>query len=325
MEQHASIIEWATQYLNSKGYSLQDLPEIVSETPWSHVLRLATSKGAVYLKQTPASTTFSLEPKIIQLLAEQFHAPVPEIIAANDELHCFLMEDAGQSFRTYLKTEFQPDLMCQSIHQYTAIQRLAENYLESFTALGVTDWRKNTFLALYEHLIDQTDFLKTEGLNDEELQLLRRLTPQIAEELESLSQYSIPQAIVQSDFHTNNILINPCTKKLTFIDLGEIVITHPFFSLNTFLRQVIIHHGVKEQDQVYTQLQSACLDNWLEFGTKRKLLKGFILANKLWPLYSTLILYRFMTSIDSQAFKAFYANRPNRLAGFLREYIALIN
>lgn len=180
---------------------------------------------------------------------------------------------------------------------------------------------ENTFLALYEHLIDQTIFLKAEGLSDEELQLLRRLSPQIAEEFEALSQYSIPQTIVQSDFHTNNILINPSTKKLTFIDLGEIVVTHPFFSLHTFLRQAITHHGVKEQDQIYTQLQSACLDNWLEFGTKTKLLKGFILAKKLWPIYSALVLYRFMTSIDIQAFTGYYANRPNRLAGFLREIL----
>jgi aminoglycoside phosphotransferase (APT) family kinase protein len=61
-----------------------------------------------------------------------------------------------------------------------------------------------------------------------------------------LSQYAIKDTIVQPDFNTNNILINPDPKKLTFIDLGEIAITHPFFSLLNFLYQAIIHHGVEE-------------------------------------------------------------------------------
>lgn len=322
MENHTAIIKWATHYMDSMGYSQYDLPKIVLETPWSNMFRLATTKGLVYLKQTPPSTTFSLEPKITQLLVEQFHAPVPKVIAVNDELHCFLMEDAGESFRIYLKNKLQPDLMCQSILQYTAIQRVTEKHVESFVALGVADWRGDTFPKLYEHIISQTAFLEDEGMTDEELVILHKLNQQIVEEYELLSECLIPQTMVQSDFHTNNILMNPTTKKLTFIDLGEIVVTHPFFSLHTFLRQAIIHHDIKEGAPVYKLLQSACLDNWLELGGKNKLLKGFLIAKKLWPIYSALILYRFMHSLDIQAFKAYYANRPNRLAGFFREYIA---
>ena len=136
MECHQAIVEWAIQELVSKEYFVHDVPEIVLETPWSHVLRITTTRGAVYLKQTPASTTFSLEPKVTQLLADKFHASVPQVIAAHDELHCFLMEDAGQSLRSYLKTEFQSDLMCQSIQQYTSIQRATERQVGSFIALG---------------------------------------------------------------------------------------------------------------------------------------------------------------------------------------------
>ena len=319
MKNHTHILEWATHCLRSKGYLLVHAAEIMLETPWSNVIRSSTSTGSVYLKQPAPS--IAQEANIMQLLAEQFHASVPMVIASNDELHCFLMSDAGQSLREYLKTAWQPDLLCQAIRQFTAMQRSVESDIESLLALGVLDWRLDKLPQLYEQMISQGEFLKTEGITNKELQTLRDLSPQIAEEIESLSQYQLPETIVQSDFHTNNILIQSHTQKLTFIDLGEVVITHPFFSLHTFLRQAIIHHGVKEGDQTYHQLQDTCLEHWLDLTANKSLLEGFMLAKKLWPIYSALVYYRIIHCVDQQFFKSFYANRPNRLAGFFREYM----
>lgn len=131
----------------SKGCSLQHAPEIVVNTPWSQVIRLSTSKGNVYLKQTPPA--ISLEPKIIQLLGEQIHASVPIVIVINESLHCFLMEDAGQTLRAILKTDLQPDLLFQAIDQHSKVQRLVGNHVEPFLALGVPDWRLEKLPKLY--------------------------------------------------------------------------------------------------------------------------------------------------------------------------------
>ena len=170
-------------------------------------------------------------------------------------------------------------------------------------------------------MLAQEEFLKADGMTDEELQLLHDLSPQISEQCGSLSKFGIPETLVQTDFHSNNILFNSHTQKITFIDLGETVITHPFFSLHTFLRQTIIHHGVKELDQIYYQLQEACFKNWMEFSRNR-LLEGFKLAKNLWPIYSALGAYRLMSGVDLQAFKSYYADRPHRLVGYFREYIS---
>lgn len=318
MKNHTHILKWAIDCLISKGYSLQHSPEIVVETPWSNVIRFTTPKGDIYLKQTPPSV--SLEPKIMQLLADQFHASVPMVIGINVDLHCFLMKDAGQTLRAYLKTEFRPDLLCQAIREFITIQRETENQLKSFLTLGVPDWRLDKFPQLYNQVIQQEEFLKADGMTDKELQILRDSSSQILEQCELLSQYQIPETLVQSDFHSNNILFDPNTQKMTFIDLGETVITHPFFSLHTFLRQAIIHHGVKELDQTYRQLQDACFENWVEIS-KKQLLEGFGLAKKLWPIYSALGAYRLMSGVDLQAFKSYYAHRPHRLVGYFREYI----
>lgn len=319
MKSHTDIITWATDCLIAKGYCLQHPPHIVVETPWSTVIRFSTSKSDMYLKQMLVS--ISLEPKIMQLLAAQFKACVPEVVAINEDLHCFLMKDAGETLREYLKTSFQPDLLCRAITEFTSIQRATENQLAFFLALGVPDWRLDKFPGLYDQLITHGEFLKADGLTEKELQILQSLRPKISTQCELLSKYDIPETLVQSDFHSNNILFHSGTQKITFIDLGETVVTHPFFSLHTFLRQAIIHHGVKECDHIYHQLQDACFKNWSELS-KKQLLEGFGLTNKLWPVYSALGAYRLMSGVDLQAFKSHYADRPHRLAGYLRAYIA---
>jgi hypothetical protein len=320
MKNHNHIIKWATDCLVSKGYSLQQAPEFVQETPWSNVIRFTTSKGIIYLKQTPPS--IFMEPKIIQLLANQLHASVPIVIAINDGLHCFLMDDAGITLRKYLKTEFQPDLLCKAINQFTTIQRATENHISSFLALDVPDWRLNQLPSLYAQLINQEEVLKAEGMTDEELKILYDLSRKVSQQCELLAQYQIPETLVQPDFNTNNILFNPISKQMTLIDLGEISIAHPFFSLHNYLLQATIHHDVKEQDQLYQKLQDTCFESWLSLATKKELLEAFMLTKKLWPIYFALAHYRLMMSVGLQVLKSFYANKPNQLAVHFRKYIA---
>jgi hypothetical protein len=109
---------------------------------------------------------------------------------------------------------------------------------------------------------------------------------------------------------------------MTFIDWGEAVITHPFFSLQTYLYQATVHHAVKEGDAYYRQLLEACIENWVDLGTKEALAEAFKLATKFWPIYSVLSIYRLINIIGFDAFQAFYVNRPHRIRNALREYIS---
>jgi len=108
------IIQWGFSYLSSQGYTLKNnLPENVKDTPWSYLVRFATTDGFIYLKHTPHQ--LALEANIIQILHDQFHAPVPEVIASNPELDSFLMKDAGTPLRGLLKKKFDPALLCKAV------------------------------------------------------------------------------------------------------------------------------------------------------------------------------------------------------------------
>lgn len=320
MKKHADIINWATGYLDSKGYSLVEKPEIIQETPWSKVIRLSTLHGDFYLKQPVP--LLAKEASVIQLLAHQFNASVPCIEANNDELHCFLMKDAGISLRKHLNEENKTNLLCQAIKQFSSFQRSTESSIQPFLKLGIPDWRLSQLSQLYEEIINDKDFLKADGLKNAELDKLNYLSALVAEQLKELSRYGICETVVQPDFNTNNILISPDTLKLTIIDLGELAISHPFFSLHNFLYTATIHHTVKEQDLTWDQMIEASIENWLDLWPKTKLVEGYRLSKKLWPIYSVCANYHFMHCVDLKALNSWYANKPNRLANTFRQYIA---
>ena len=88
MLKNKEIIGWGYECLLSLGYTLKsNNPEKVQNTPWSYVVRFETPAGYIYLKHMPK--LLALEPIITKILHDQFHAPVPKVIAHNTELHCF--------------------------------------------------------------------------------------------------------------------------------------------------------------------------------------------------------------------------------------------
>jgi hypothetical protein len=79
-----SNIQWAIDALYSKGHQVHSsIPDIIQDNPWLVVYRLKTDQGFVFLKKVPAA--LSLEPKIINLLFDKFHANVPHLIAINHD------------------------------------------------------------------------------------------------------------------------------------------------------------------------------------------------------------------------------------------------
>jgi aminoglycoside/choline kinase family phosphotransferase len=313
-----NIIQWAEEYLSSNGFIITGLPEHVRTMPWSSVTRFTTSTGYIYLKQTPPA--LSLEPVITQILYDRFHASVPIVLATNKELHCFLMKDAGNPLRDLFKSRFQADLLCLAIKEYTFIQHAAAEHINIFLELGVPDWRLELLPSLYAELISKEDTLIADGMTTDELNTLNKLHPKFLSLCKKLSVCKLPETLDHCDFHDNNILIENNTNDITIIDLGETVITHPFFSLISCLRNARFRYSIKETDKTYIQLQDACFKNWINFEKKNNLLSAFSLAKKLWPIYVTLGEYRLMISSHAEEFKSL--DRRGRLTEGLKEFIA---
>lgn len=311
------VIQWGYQYLVSHGYTLKNtLPEIVKNTPWSCVARFATSAGDIYLKQTP---TLIAEADIIQILHDQFAASVPAIIARNVKLNCFLMKDAGRPLREMLKQKFDVNLLCKAINQFTTLQLTVADYIDIFLDRGAPDWRLENFPALFKQCLSHKDLLSAEGLSAIEMNKLENLLPTISNLCKELSCYAIKPTIVQPDFHDNNLLIDDVSQHITLIDLGEIAISHPFFSLVTFLRQAKKHHSLTEEDEAYLQLKEACFANYMQAASRKHLSDAFAIAQILWFVYGALAGDRLMTACGQEKLMAF---QPGKHGETFKELLA---
>ncbi len=303
--ENKEIIQWACKCLSSLGYILKsNLPENVVDTPWSYLVRFETTDGYIYLKHTPA--LFALEPTIIQILREKFHACVPTVIAHNPELHCFLMKDAGKSLREILKQRFDEALLCRAIEQFTLLQLAVADRVDVFLDIGVPDYRLDKLPGLYKEMISQKDLLMADGLSAMEINEYEALLPKISKLCKKLSAYSIKETIVQLDFNDNNTLIDEISQAITIIDVGEIVISHPFISLLNCLEQIKKHHGLTDKDDRYLRIKDACFKNYRRFfKAEEDLLDAIAIAQLLHMVCGISYHYRFMLACGREKLMAF--------------------
>jgi hypothetical protein len=317
---HKDIGQWACERLVSLGYTLKsNLPEQVLNTPWSYIVRFETSKGYIYLKHTP--DLLALEVNIIQILQDQFHAAVPTVIAHHAALNCFLMKDAGRPLREMLKRKFDTTLFCKAIDQFTSIQLAAADHVDVFLDLGVPDWRLDTLPDLYKQLLSQKDILMADGLSAIEISACASLTPKVSKLCQTLSEYAIKATIVQPDFNDNNMLIANKSQDITIIDLGEIVISHPFFSWINFLQQLKKHHALKDEDATYLRLRDACFKNHRMLESEGRLADAFAIANILFFVYAALCGYRLYNACDQERLMSFQQHRHGRFSSGLKKFM----
>lgn len=291
---HKAIIKWALNELLSLGYVLNNnTPEEVQQTPWSYVIRFETKDGYIYLKHTPE--LFALEPIVIKMLHEKFHASVPSVIAHNPKLYCFLMKDAGKPLREILNQQFDEALICRAVEQFTLLQIAVSDHVTAFLDIGIPDYRLDKLPTLFKELIAQKNLLQAEGLSKIEIDAFESMHPKIVSLCNILSKYPVKQTIVQPDFNDNNTLVDEVSHEITVIDLGEIVISHPFFSLFNFLRQVKKYHGLTDQDTIYNRIKETCFKNYkVAFGTEAQFIEAIAIAKFLNIVYALSDHYRFM-------------------------------
>ena len=318
--QNKAIIQWGAKTLLSLGYTLKStLPEIVQNTPWSYVSRFLTSDGAIYLKHTPDE--LALEAPIIGILHDQFNAPVAEVIAHNAELNCFLMKDAGIPLRGILKEKFDETLLFKAIDQFTSLQLAVAERVDVLIDIGVPDWRLGCLPDLYLQFVSQKDVLMADGLSELEIDQLQGLHATISDLCKQLSSYSIKETLVQPDFNDNNALIDDSLHNITIIDLGEIAISHPFFSLLNFLHVIKKYHALTETSDVYLRLQDYCFKKFMPFVPKKDLLEAVSIARTLSFVYGALASNRLMQACDRTQFTGSF-QQQGRISPSLKELMA---
>jgi hypothetical protein len=300
---HKAVNQWAYDELISRGYALlSDQPEIIQITPWSYVARFKTSHEYIYLKNTPKK--IALEASIIHILHDQWSAPVPTMIAHNESLNSFVMKDVGSTVRSILKQHFDSALVIQYVDQFASLQLSIVDKIDVLMNIGVPDWRLEKMPLLYKDIISNDVMLLAEGLSHQKIRELLDLYSIISNHCDTLSTFKIKPSLVQPDFNDNNTLIDPKSGVITFIDLGEIAISHPFFSMMNCLHIIKKQYGLTDQCEAYLQIKMAYLKKFLQVESEKNLLSAFEAAQKLWYVYAILASYRLIEACGYENLKA---------------------
>lgn len=281
LQAHNEIIEWASTILS---FDRQSGVEIVVETPWSSVLKLRTSKGMVYLKQTPPDLLIEFD--ILNKCRNKCNITfLPKTIAENKSLHCFLMNECGDmSLRTFFNGELQVDMMTDGLQVYKKMQNATSQHLDEFIQLGVPDWRLSNLTDLYQNLVNNQVLLEAEGLDKPQIKALQELLNPYRDICAEIANYGIPDSLNHGDFHDNNMLIKLDTKTISIIDFGETTIDHPFLSLSSCLSRTASRYNLSADSLEYKKLHNACFEDWL--SSKEDLEKILSLVQILLPSYA---------------------------------------
>lgn len=303
---HAEIIEWAKKALNQPELS----SSVVVEAPWSSVLRINTLERTLYLKQTPPD--LFIEVDIINKCRQLCKiTSIPEVIAANGDLHCFLMEECGDvSLRTLFDGHLEIDLLIQGLHVYKEIQQATAPYLNAFLQSGVPDWRLEKFPKLYQGLVRDETFLQVHGLEMAQIRTLQGATKYIETLCQDFSTYGIPECLDHSDFHDNNMIYSKVTKGICIVDLGETSITHPFFSLAACIKATSDRYQLETGSSDYQKLYDTCFEGCL--STTKDLKKANWITQQLLPIYFIFAEMRLINATNPEALEKI-ERRKNRL------------
>jgi len=281
MTTQTSPVQWAIDTLTASNVSILSAHESVRETPWSKVSRILTSDGYVYLKQM--APQFAYEPFILKWLYQELAVSVPKVIAHEINNRWFLMNDAGQRLRESLKATYQTEWVAHILKQYANIQKNTLHKQAKIFCLGVKDWRLEHLPTLYQQLLSQTDFLIKDGLTMAELVELKRLQTVFKKTCRRLAKFQLPETIEHGDFQDNNILIDK-DNNITFNDWGDANITHPFFSLGSWLDSASRHHQMGADDPRRGMLIKAYLEEWQSFADIKMLYEAFDVSERIRPV-----------------------------------------
>ena len=308
MREPQSMIAWAQKILKSDEYTH------IRSAPWTSIYRFETPDGAVYLKHCIPG--LFVEAEVIQQIEKIAPGKVASIIAINEALHCFLMKDAGVPLRSVIKEKFDIELLVNALHQYTDIQIKLSDHTSSLLEMGLPDFRLEHFPAMYHELLNDQQLMHEIGLTSDDVK--RFASIDLNPVCQKIMSYNLKPSFDQSDFQDNNILWDQHTQCLTHIDLGESVISHPFFALHTFLFMAHYCGYYQVNDAVHQQLIEVCLFHFRPFETDENLKTVFELTHLLQPLYYIFSLERNIKLCETEGLRDDFVN-SHGVVVFLRK------
>lgn len=264
----------------------------------SCLLKIETNKGFFFCKRV-LPEIFKNEPDITKELSNLLPHYLPEIIYNNNDKGFIITKDFGKNILSESKN-FNDWLSV--IKTFAQLQIEASKYKDFLLEKEMFDRTTQNMPEILEKYLndDNKIYLNQEdNLTSKERDKLLNNIDNIKRMYEELGSYNIPSTVEHGDLHSGNIAIDK--GRIIFYDWSDCAISHPFFSLRSFLWIFFDKEGhLKDKveefpdiDQPYEKLLNAYLEKWTAFNSLENLRKAYelsrILANLSFALQYILL------------------------------------
>ena len=276
--------EWIESQLENLGHKLTKPVTCIKSWGISCVLKIASTGGNFYLKESSTLPLFANEPAVTKGLATLFPDHVPKPVAIHAEKHWMLLKDFG---KTIWETKSEADVREAVFRCFGTLQVEAVTQIDNLLAMGCQDRRLTHLIGQVDALLEDPNILKK--LKDSEVQKLKKRMPQFKAQLHELTTFNIPQTLVHGDLHMGNVAMRD--DKYLFFDWTDTCITHPFFDMMGIYNQ-------KDED-LRLQFQNAYLEIWIAFESMDRLQKCWKLAHSLYYLHHAVSYQHITASLET--------------------------
>jgi hypothetical protein len=288
---------WLQTRLAELNYTISAPIEDFFSSPTSHVLRIPTTQGNLYLKE--CSPLFHYEPALSQTISHLAPAHSSHILLIDEERCCMLMEDFGPTLRERTQEQRDLQLWLRALPIFAQFQAAMSPHIALLKAHGCPD--RSLFLVptLFDTLLTDTQTLlvgQPAGVSASELDRLYAFKPQLVALCQELASYGIPETLHHDDLTAGNIAIND--QRALFFDWAESAITHPFCSPFILLRAARYIFEFDEND--LARMRDAYLQAWTEYHPLPTLRRAFELAQRLAMLSRALTWHYIVTHLPEQ-------------------------
>jgi hypothetical protein len=238
-------VEWASTEVGGVGAAA-----LVSDDPWATVWRLPVADGAVFVKQCHGRWRF--EVGLTAAVSARWPDVAVEVLAADIPAARMVLADAGSPL---LELGNPPELWCEILPRYAALQRGEVPHVREHLDAGVPDLRTAGIAAAYDWLLSLPL-----PLDAADVSRLRAFAAELGRLAAELASGGVPDTVQHDDLHHRNVFRG--TRGLRVLDWGDASIAHPFFSAVVTFRFLEEHNALAADDPWIMRVRDAYLEPW---------------------------------------------------------------
>jgi hypothetical protein len=288
---------WIDAHLTGAGLRRIGAIEQPHERAWSTVLRVPTSDGPVFFKET--AVTVANDATVTALLAGLAPDLVMAPIVVDGPQRRMLLPDAGPRLREELERQLDMTHWERILPRYAELQRIAAPHAARLLAAGAHDRRLERLPAVFAELLADPSMGPgtPRGLSDQERETLGALAPRVSDACAELATIGA-ETIQHDDLHDGNVHRPDAGYRI--LDWGDAVVSHPFGTLLVTERSVAARFGLEPEMPELARLRAAYLEPWTDLAPSGMLQRAVELA--IWVgLVSRALTWREALSIANDA------------------------